>query len=89
MNELGINAEKRLNGKSLDLGSLRPGGATWILQQTEDGEFTRRRGRWLNERVMNIYIQEVSASIFVCLIRLFSTKDICFGFRFSLRNATS
>ena len=51
----------RLNGKTLDLGSLRPGGATWIIQQTEDGELCRRRGRWINQRVMEIYIQEVSS----------------------------
>ena len=54
MLELGIGSNTRMNGKTLDLFSLRPGGATWMLQQTEDGEFTRRRGRWINERVMNI-----------------------------------
>ena len=54
-----------INNTGLDLGSLRPGGATWILQQTEDSEFTRRRGRWINQRVMEVYIQEISA--FSCL----------------------
>ena len=60
LTELGI-ANVTLNGKTLDPGSLRPGGATWILQQTEDSEFTRRRGRWVNQRVMELYIQEISA----------------------------
>ena len=58
--ELGLS-KVSLNGKNLDLGSLRPGGATWILQTTEDSEFCRRRGRWINHRVMEIYIQEVSS----------------------------
>ena len=65
--ELGIQSV-RMNGKTLDLGSLRPGGATWILQQTENGEFTRRRGRWINQRVMEIYIQEVSSFQYLSII---------------------
>ena len=60
----------RLNGKTLDLGSLRPGGATWIIQQTEDGELCRRRGRWINQRVMEIYIQEVSSFQYLSKIPL-------------------
>ncbi|CAE6951851.1 unnamed protein product [Symbiodinium sp. CCMP2456] len=51
--------------KPLDLGSLRAGGATWLLQTTEDGELVRRRGRWINTKVMDIYIQEVSAVLFL------------------------
>ena len=51
--------------KPLDLGSLRAGGATWMLQTTEDGELVRRRGRWVNAKVMDIYIQEVSAVLFL------------------------
>ncbi|CAE7563812.1 unnamed protein product [Symbiodinium necroappetens] len=31
------------NLKALDLGSLRAGGATWLLQTSEDGELVRRR----------------------------------------------
>ena len=58
----------RLNGKTLDLGSFRPGGATWIIQQTEDGELCRRRGRWINQRVMEIYIQEVSSFQYLSII---------------------
>lgn len=47
--------------KSLDPGSLRPGGATWILQCSEDSELVRRRGRWINHKVMEIYIQDLSS----------------------------
>ena len=47
--------------RALDPGSLRPGGATWLLQQYESGELVQRRGRWMNYRVMSIYIQEVGA----------------------------
>lgn len=42
-------------GKPLDLGSLRPGGATWYLQTLEDGELVRRRGRWLSTKIMDVY----------------------------------
>ena len=51
--------------RPLDLGSLRPGGATYLLQQTEDSELVRRRGRWISHKIMEIYLQEVSASTFV------------------------
>ena len=44
-----------------DLSSLRPGGATWMLGLTENSELVRRRGRWLSQRVMDIYLQEVVA----------------------------
>jgi len=36
-------------------------GATWLLQQFESGELVQRRGRWMNYKVMSIYIQEVGA----------------------------
>eukprot|EP00438_Fugacium_kawagutii_P005971 Skav202222 [mRNA] locus=scaffold2694:32189:41526:+ [translate_table: standard] len=68
MDELGITSTVTLNGKSLDLGSLRPGGATWVLQQTEDGDFCRRRGRWLNQRVMEVYVQEVASFQFLSVL---------------------
>ena len=53
------------NTKELDLGSLRAGGATYILQQTENGELLRRRGRWANYKMMEIYVQELAAVIFL------------------------
>ena len=51
--------------KELDLGSLRAGGATYILQQTENGELLRRRGRWANHKMMEIYVQELASVIFL------------------------
>ena len=42
-----------------DLGSLRAGGATWMLGLTEDSSLVQRRGRWLAYRVMTIYLQEI------------------------------
>lgn len=47
--------------KPLDLGSLRAGGATWLMQTTESTDFVQRRGRWINGKVMNIYLQETTA----------------------------
>ena len=40
------------------LSSLRPGGATYWLQTTEDAEYVRRKGRWLSTRVLEVYLQE-------------------------------
>ena len=76
LSEIGINERVKLNGKGLDLGSLRPGGATWMIQQTEDSEFTRRRGRWINHRVMEIYIQEVTAFQFLSVVPTASRERI-------------
>ena len=46
------------------LSSLRPGGATYWLQATEDAEFVRRKGRWLSTRVLEIYLQEAAFATF-------------------------
>ncbi|CAE7862896.1 unnamed protein product [Symbiodinium necroappetens] len=43
---------------------LWPGGATHLLSLTENSELVRRRGRWASHRVMEIYIQEVTACTF-------------------------
>ena len=51
--------------KTLDLGSMRAGGATWLMLVSEDSELVRRRGRWLTPKIMEIYIQEVSALQFL------------------------
>eukprot|EP00435_Cladocopium_sp_Y103_P018494 s3398_g4.t1 len=50
--------------RPFDLGSLRPGGATWLLHCTEQPELVRRRGRWLSAKVMEIYLQEVLVTTF-------------------------
>ncbi|CAE6913350.1 unnamed protein product [Symbiodinium microadriaticum] len=47
--------------RALDLGSFRAGGATYLLQQTQDSELVRRRGRWASARVMETYLQEIAA----------------------------
>ncbi|CAK9071555.1 Uncharacterized protein SCF082_LOCUS35379 [Durusdinium trenchii] len=44
--------------RGIDLGSLRAGGASWLLLSSEDSEMTRRRGRWITTKVMEIYVQE-------------------------------
>ena len=49
----------------LELASLRAGGASWMMLVSEDAERIRRRGRWLNSRVMDIYVQEVTALQFM------------------------
>ena len=51
--------------RSIDLGSFRAGGATYMLQATEDSELIRRRGRWASSRVMEIYLQEITASTYL------------------------
>ncbi len=64
--------------QALDLSSLRPGGATWLLQATEHSEMVRRRGRWVTNKVMEVYLQEVSAARYLnCLDDL--QKDRIFG----------
>ena len=45
--------------RPFDLSSFRPGGASWLLMSTENVELVRRRGRWLSNRTMEIYLQEV------------------------------
>ena len=54
----------RAGQRPLDLGSFRPGGATFLLQATDNSELVRRRGRWVSSKVMEIYIQEVTACTF-------------------------
>ena len=36
--------------KGADMGSLRAGGASWLLMASENSELTRRRGRWISMR---------------------------------------
>ena len=63
LDRLGIPTARN-HARPLDLGSFRPGGATHILQLTEDAEFVRRRGRWVSAKVMEIYLQEIAAVTF-------------------------
>lgn len=54
--------------KALDLGSLRPGGATHLLQTTESGGLVMRPGRWASYRVMSVYIQEIAATSYLSIL---------------------
>lgn len=58
---LSLPTVSRDGQKPLDPGSLRAGGASFLLLATEDSELVRRRGRWANHKMMEIYVQEVTA----------------------------
>ena len=62
---LGLPSSGDRKDKHLDLSSFRPGGATWLLQASDNPELVRRRGRWLSPKVMEIYLQEVQSSTFL------------------------
>lgn len=69
MRALGLPLVNYKGMKPLDLGSLRAGGATWLMQTTESTDFVQRRGRWVNGKVMNIYLQETTALQYLkCLV---------------------
>lgn len=78
---LNLPTVSQSGNRALDLGSLRPGGATWLLQQYESGELVQRRGRWMNYKVMQIYIQEVGAFQYLasldndCRTRIYSLAE--------------
>ena len=61
---LGFDTTRSSNRAPYDLGSLRGGGATFLLQQTENADLVRRKGRWLSSKVMEIYLQEASVSTY-------------------------
>ena len=61
---LGLPSERTAGQRCLDLGSLRAGGAAFLLLATEDSELVRRRGRWIAPRTMEIYLQEVQATVY-------------------------
>ena len=64
-NALGLPVERSFGPfRPLDLGSLRAGGATDLYLSTENPALVQRRGRWVSAKVMDVYIQEVSAFTF-------------------------
>lgn len=65
LSDLGLTATGPGDGKPLDLVSMRAGGATWLLETTENGNLVQRRGWWISEKVMALYIQELTANIFL------------------------
>lgn len=64
--------------RCLDLGSLRSGGATFIILATENSELCRRRGRWANHRMMEVYIQETMALQYMSVISTASRSRVLF-----------
>ena len=54
--------------RGIDLGSLRAGGATWLLEKSENPSLVQRRGRWVTQKVMEIYIQESSAAQYIPML---------------------
>ena len=66
--------------RALDPGSLRAGGAIYIISTTENGELCRRRGRWANFKMMEIYVQELNALLYFKKIsELARTKVLLVG----------
>jgi hypothetical protein len=59
LKELGLPTTRTGGLRPLDLGSLRPGGATFLLLSTENMDLVRRRGRWVSNKVCEIYLQEI------------------------------
>ena len=62
LSAVGLSHGKCAKGRPYDLGSLRPGGATRLLNKTEDCSLVQRRGRWLSYKVMTIYLQEIAVA---------------------------
>ena len=62
---LGLQTAKDETGKPLDLGSLRAGGATFLMDYTEDSSFVMKRGRWSHLKTMQIYVQEVTSAAYM------------------------
>jgi hypothetical protein len=64
LREIGLPYDSNGINRGLDLGSLRGGGATYLLMLTEDSELVRRRGRWIAPRTMEVYLQEIAATVY-------------------------
>eukprot|EP00438_Fugacium_kawagutii_P024536 Skav223316 [mRNA] locus=scaffold200:41903:46588:+ [translate_table: standard] len=65
LSKLGLPIKSSGRLRPFTLASFRPGGATYLISQTESAELVRRRGRWISLRVMEVYLQEVAASTFM------------------------
>ena len=61
---LGLTIAGKPGRFQYSLGSLRPGGATYWLQATEDSEYVRRKGRWISAKVFETYVQEAAVATF-------------------------
>eukprot|EP00435_Cladocopium_sp_Y103_P034882 s2166_g9.t1 len=69
LQELDLPSKKTPGQTVFELGSLRPGGASWMLHATESPQTVQRRGRWASARVMEIYLQEVLVTTFTQKLR--------------------
>ena len=69
LSELDLPDHYQGGARPFDLGSLRPGGATHLLLLTESPDLVRRRGRWISNRVCEIYLQEVLYTTFIEQLR--------------------
>ena len=76
LNGLGLPTGVVGGRRPLDLGSLRAGGATWLLNMSENPDLTRRRGRWLNNKTMEIYVQEASSVLYLSTVSDVSREKI-------------
>ena len=87
---LGLQLKRENGHVPYDMASLRAGGATFMLQCTEDAELVRRRGRWLTTKVLEVYLQEASVSTFTTRLSPETTSrisDLCFYFPSILQRA--
>ena len=62
LSAIGLPISKTSSFRPYELSSLRPGGATFLLNLTESPDLVRRRGRWASIKVMEIYLQEVAVA---------------------------
>ena len=67
--------------RGIDMGSLRAGGATWLLESSENPELVRRRGRWISAKIMEIYIQESSSAQYVPLLEPVAKEKVLLAVR--------
>ena len=74
LKSVGLEGPARGSFRGIDMGSLRAGGASWLLSVSEDSELVRRRGRWISSKVMEIYVQEVASIQFLHKVDK-STRD--------------
>ena len=51
--------------KPLSLASFRPGGAAWLNTVSESAELVRCRGRWITNKIMECYLQEVTSMTYL------------------------
>ena len=81
LTQLDLPSKPHESPKPMSLASFRPGGATHLMNLTESAELVRRHGRWASFRIMEIYLQEVSASTYLNLVTPQARENVLLGFR--------